>query len=61
MRLRCALLSCHEPAERVVDHPGRPEGETALCSAHAEAVPERADGPIRVGLPPRSDAHLSGP
>lgn len=50
MTLRCFLQSCCEPAERVVDHPGRSGVEVALCAAHADAVPESVDGPVRVRL-----------
>jgi hypothetical protein len=35
-RRRCAIRTCNEETADLVDHPGRPEEETALCAHHAE-------------------------
>ena len=33
--LRCALARCARPADRLIEHPHRPEGCTPLCEHHA--------------------------
>jgi hypothetical protein len=32
---RCALARCARPADRLIEHPNRPEGCTPLCEHHA--------------------------
>jgi hypothetical protein len=40
----CVLLACHQSAEKLVAHSGRPEGETPLCEHHAATALEQVAG-----------------
>lgn len=40
----CVLLDCHQSAEKLVAHSGRPEEETPLCEHHAATALEQVAG-----------------
>lgn len=41
MLSECVLLECHQSADKLVAHPGRPERETLLCKDHAATALEQ--------------------
>jgi hypothetical protein len=46
----CALEMCHDSAVDLIDHPYRPESETALCAHHADIVRAEVDAEVIDGV-----------